>query len=256
MSVRYETWYGGMLKPHLRFARDVKRTAGLQSVRSICDIGGGANPMLDLETAERAGIERYLLLDVSEEELAKAPSGFEKLAADVTRDPLSDLGSFDLVVSHAVAEHVTDPAAFHRAVFGLLSPGGRAMHFFPTFYDPVFVVNRLLPEAVAERILQRIQTNRARGGKHEKFPAYYRWCRGPTRRQLERLAAIGFEVDEYVGIFGHGYYHPVPPVNRLGATLAESLARHPAPGLTAYAWVTLSRPESRSAPPEARPHAS
>jgi 2-polyprenyl-3-methyl-5-hydroxy-6-metoxy-1,4-benzoquinol methylase len=242
MGIRYETWYGGALKPPLRFSADVERAAGLASVKSICDIGGGANPMLDIEMAAAAGIERYVVLDVSAEELAKAPAGFEKVTADITRDSLEHLGSFDLIVSHAVAEHVTDPAAFHSAVYSLLAPGGRAMHFFPTFYDPVFLVNRLLPEVVSERILQRIQTNRARGGKHEKFPAYYRWCRGPARRQLRRLRGVGFEIDEYVGIFGHGYFHPMPPINRLGARLAEFLAHHPQPALTAYAWVTMSRP--------------
>jgi hypothetical protein len=143
-----------------------------------------------------------------------------------------------------VAEHLPSPAEFHKAVFNMLAPGGRAMHYFPTFYEPAFIVNRLLPEAIADGILQRIQPNRARGGKHEKFRAYYRWCRGPTRRQLARLTGVGFEVDEYVGIFGHDYYRPVPPVDRVERVLAERLVRHPFPSLTAYAWVTLRRPRA------------
>jgi SAM-dependent methyltransferase len=198
--------------------------------------------MLSLDDAKRIGVERYVLLDISKEELAKAPEGYEKVAADITKGEALGLGSFDLIVSQTVAEHVKDPEAFHSSVFSMLAPGGRAMHYFPTFYDPVFVINRYLPESMSEPILQRIQKNRASAGTHGKFPAYYRWCRGPTRRQLKRLSRVGFDVDEYVGVFGHGYFHPVPMLNRLAARTASALARHPVPSLTAYSWVTLSRP--------------
>lgn len=242
MEVRYETWYDGGPRPPTRFAAAVARTSMESRVRSICDIGGGANPLLGPEVLERAGIERYVVLDVSAEELAKAPSDYETVTADVTRDDLSGLGSFDFVVSHAVAEHVADPASFHRAVLGLLAPGGRAMHYFPTFYEPVFLANRVLPEAISGIVLHRIQGGRAAAGNHGKFPAYYRWCRGPTRRQLARLRRTGYAIDEYVGVFGHGYFAPLPPLREIGARLAAHLQRHPSPSLTAYAWVVLSRP--------------
>lgn len=242
MLIRYETWYGGDVTPDERFATAVRASVEASHPARLCEVGGGANPILSLDLSQRAGVKEYVVTDVSEDELAKAPAGYEKVVADVTGGRVERLGSFELVVTRTVAEHVTDPAAFHRTVFDMLTPGGRAMHFFPTLYEPAFMVNRLLPEAVADAIVQRIQTNRARGGLHEKFPAYYRWCRGPTRRQLARLTHIGFDVEEYVGIFGHGYYHPVPAADRVESALAEILARHPLPSLTAYAWVTLRRP--------------
>lgn len=241
MRVRYETWHGDKVRPPLQYAQAVQQISSQGGVKAVCDIGGGANPLLTLKDVERAGVERYAILDVSEEELAKAPEGYEKVVADITRNEVKELGSFDLIVSHAVAEHITNPAAFHRAIFGLLAPGGRAMHYFPTFYDPVFVVNRLLPETIANGILQRIQTDRVKGGSHEKFPAYYRWCRGPTRHQIRRLDALGFVVEEYVGVFGHGYFHPVPALNRFATSVADLLVRHPVASLTTYAWMVLSR---------------
>lgn len=242
MEVRYETWYDGGRRPPLRFVDAVARAAMEPRVRSVCDIGGGANPLLGPEALERAGIERYVVVDVSADELAKTPAGYEKMAADVTRDDLSALGSFDFVVSHAVAEHVADPAAFHRAVFGLLGSGGRAMHYFPTFYEPVFLANRILPDAVSDVLLHRLQGGRDNDGSHGKFPAYYRWCRGPTQPQLARLRQPGYTIDEYVGIFGHGYFAPLPPVREAAARFYAFLQRHPSPAFTAYAWVVLSKP--------------
>jgi 2-polyprenyl-3-methyl-5-hydroxy-6-metoxy-1,4-benzoquinol methylase len=241
-QVTYETWYGGEELPALRFAAAVRAAAEAPETRTLCEVGAGANPILSLEFARQAGISDYVITDISDEELAKAPQGYRKVVADVTQPGGAELGPFDLVVTQTVAEHVRDPAGFHRNVFGMLAPGGLALHFFPTLYEPAFVLNLLLPEAAADWILQRVQSNRARGGKHEKFPAHYRWCRGPTGRQLDRLAGVGFVVERYVGVFGQGYYHPVPPVDRLGARVAELLARHPVPALTAYAWVALRRP--------------
>ena len=74
-----------------------------------------------------------------------------------------------------------------------------------------------------------------------KFPAYYRWCRGPTRRQRERLESTGFEIERYLGYFGHYYYDRVKPLERLGDALSRTLVRHPVPGLTAYSLVVLRR---------------
>jgi SAM-dependent methyltransferase len=242
--IGYQTWYEGTLTPHERFAAAVQRTADDPELRRICDVGGGAKPILaPPEHVPTSGpVREYVLTDISAEELSKAPAGYRTVVADMTRGPAEGLGSFDLIVSRTVAEHVVDPRAFHRTVYEMLAPGGRAMHFFPTLYEPVFIANRLLPEALADRILQRIQSDRARGGSHEKFPAYYRWCRGPTERQQARLEGVGFEVQEYVGVFGHGYYHPLPFLDRANARLSSWLARNPRPELTAYAWVTLRRP--------------
>jgi len=242
MVIRFQTWYGGEVIPHLRFAQAVARTVAGADVERVCEIGAGANPILSLEETARAGVSEYVVTDSSAQELAKAPAGYRKVVADVTQGAVEGLSAFDLVVSNTVAEHLRDPAAFHHTVFEMLLPGGRAMHFFPTLYEPAFVINRLLPEALTDAILQRIQSNRERGGHNEKFRAYYRWCRGPTRRQLARLTSTGFAIEEYVGVFGHGYYHPLPSLDRLETALSELLAGHPLASLTAYAWVTLRRP--------------
>ena len=102
-----------------------------QALQSVCDFGGGANPVLSLEVIEALGL-RYLVVDVSAEELAKTPAGYQTCRTDVTV-PATDFDGerFDLVVSKFVAEHVDDPQAFHHAVWRALRPGGFAAHFFP-----------------------------------------------------------------------------------------------------------------------------
>jgi uncharacterized UPF0146 family protein len=240
MQIHYETWCGE--NPFLRFARAVRGVAASPGCSRVCEIGAGANPLFSLADTEAMGITEYVLVDISETELAKAPSGYTKVVADITAGPLPGVGGFDLVLSQTVAEHVRDGERFHRAVIEMLGSDARAMHFFPTLYEPAFILNRLLPDALTVGVIERSQEHRSQDGAYGKFPAYYRWCRGPTRRQLARFASIGYEIEEYVGLFGHSYYRPVPPIDRLEDALSRFCVRHPWPLLTSYAWVTLRKP--------------
>jgi 2-polyprenyl-3-methyl-5-hydroxy-6-metoxy-1,4-benzoquinol methylase len=236
--VRYAGWFDVWTD----FPETVRRFAGRPEVARVCDLGGGANPILTLEEIGRLGL-RYEVVDVSPGELAKTPEGYATVQADALDPAFGPAhGPYDLITSGFVAEHMPDPARFHANVRAALAPGGFAIHAFPTLYEPAFVANRLLPERVADPILRRLQGGREAQGAHGKFHAYYRWCRGPSRRQLRRLRAAGFEVVEYVGYFGHGYFGPVKPLDRLEQRLSEALERRPVAALTSYACVVLRRP--------------
>lgn len=220
----------------------VERLAAAPDIVRVCDLGGGANPILSLDFIAAHGL-RYEILDASAEELAKAPAGYAALQADAADPELSRRhGPYDLIASGFIAEHIADAARFHANVLELLVPGGYAVHVFPTLYEPALVANLFVPERLTGPVLRRIQPGREPHGPHGKFPAYYRWCRGPSRRQLRRLRAVGFEIVDYVGYFGHGYFRRVEPLDRLEQRVAAALVRHPVPALTSYACVVLRRP--------------
>src|SRR5271166_2674096 len=175
-----------------------------QGARRFCDVGGGANPIVSTRKIEQLGLE-YVLLDDSAEELEKAPAEYRKFQGNILdagriRTLLDDGGPFDVVASRWTAEHMPDGRAFHEQVFAMLRPGGAAVHLFPTLYSPPFLVNRLLPDSLAAGILNRSgRGGRTSEGLHAKFPSYYSWCRGPGRRQIERLESVGFTVERYTG---------------------------------------------------------
>lgn len=236
MTVRFESYRSALdgFVPYLE--RLIERTGA----RRVCDVGGGARPSLPLDAIERLGLD-YVVLDISAEELAKAPAGYQTLEADIAGDDLPELEPFDLVFSRMLAEHIAEPERFHTNVRALLRDDGIAFHLFPTLYELPFLVNRLLPVRTSERFLLRLDPARRREGRKPKFPAYYRWCRGPHRRQLERFERLGYEIEEYVGFFGHDYLAKVKPIQRLEDRLAATLLRHPAPLFTSYAYVVLRR---------------
>jgi SAM-dependent methyltransferase len=224
-----------------RHVAELKQIIRSRGLTDVCEIGAGANPALDTAFIDKHRL-RFLAIDSSSDEIRKMPSGYGAYLADVSRHDFRSPRTFDLVFSISVGEHVTAPQTFHENIFAMLRPGGTAFHYFATLYALPFVVNRVLPERMSEVLLRTIDPRRTPEGRLAKFPARYRWCRGPTQRQIERFERIGYRVEEYVGFFGHDYTERIPIVRSLENALARGLQRYPIPALTSYAQVILARP--------------
>jgi SAM-dependent methyltransferase len=208
--------------------------------KRILDVGGGAQPMLPLEYVEEKNLT-YTVLDVSGEELAQAPREYRKIVADIAGPKGQIEEVYDFVFSRFVAEHVRDAERLHENVWDALRPGGMAVHLFPTVYALPFLVNMLLPERLAIWLLPKARREKG------KFAAYYKWCTGPNRRAIERFRNLGYEVVEYAGFFGHGYYDRVPMLRQWHGWLRGALLRRPVSMLTSFAWVILRKPAAEPA---------
>lgn len=209
------------------------------AAKSVCDIGGGANPLFSPEFVNQQGLE-YAIMDISVAELDKGPAAYDKIIADVSAANFAIGRKFDVVFSKMLLEHVTDAEQFHRNVFSILNQGGVAIHFFPTLYTLPYLVNWLSPEFLAKTLYNVLAARDQY--QHAKFTAYYRWCRGPTAKQIGRYRALGYEVVEYRGFFGHvGYYRKLPPLRRVHEIKTAYLLHHPQPNFTSYAMVVLKK---------------
>jgi hypothetical protein len=236
MTISYHHWYQF---PGWK-TEDVGAFITRHRLRRILEVGAGCNPSLSPEVIVREDL-RYTILDSSAEELAKGPDGYEKWCADIGSPACEIRSGFELVFSRMVAEHVKNARQMHENIFAMLAPGGYALHYFPTLYAFPFVVNRFLSEGISGALLDRFAPRDR--FKHDKFKAYYRWCRGPTPASLARFEALGFTVVEYQGYFGHGYYEKLPLLRPLQRAKAAFLEKHPVPALTSYARVLLRKPE-------------
>ena len=221
------------------FDERVRKFVKEHNIKSVCDVGGGANPILPVELVNELGV-RYTVMDISSQELSKAPKEYSKVQQDICSKDLTHLGEYDLVLTKMLAEHIRNGKRLHVNIFQLLNPGGYAIHFYPTLYAFPFIVNRLLPERLTSWILNLVAPRDR--FRHEKFPAYYSWCRGPTRRQQKLFEKVGYSVTQYEGLFGHaGYYEKFRVLSRAHEMLVNFLLRHPNSYLTSYAYLVLKK---------------
>ncbi len=230
--------YGSSKEGWHDFIPYLKELIAQNNFKQVCDVGGGANPMLDKDYIESKSLE-YTLLDISEEELNKAPDSYHKILADVASPDFKAEAKFDLIFSKMLAEHIYDAKQFHKNILNSLAPNGIAVHFFPTLFTFPFVVNYLIPERLANKLLN-VFLPRDRY-QYAKFPAYYHWCYGPSRKQLKRFTSLGYEIVEYRGYFGHSYYNRLKPLKKIHALKTRFLVKHPKPFFTSYAYAVLKK---------------
>lgn len=208
----------------------------------LVEIGGGRDPLFTPEEAQALGIE-LTVNDISEEELRHAPAAFAKACFDISGDLAASgakLGSYDLIFSRMVFEHVKDVRKAWSNVAALLAPGGVGIAFIPTLYALPYVANMMIPEAVSQRIVKMLYPHRT-DSEDPKFPAHYDWAFSSERKMRPMLEEAGFSDAHIVPFYGHEYFTRIPVVRELDAMLTRVAIRRDWRALTSYAYIVARR---------------
>lgn len=202
------------------------------------EIGGGRDPTFTADEGA-AHFARYTVNDIAQSELDRAPAYVEKRCFDIAGHTLPETGSYDLIFSKMVFEHIPDAAQAYRNTCALLAPGGVALHFFPTLFSPPFILNKLLPERLSGPLLKFFFPFR-NAGEYPKFPADYDWCYG-TESNRARIQAMGFTEAAVLPFYGHGYFEIVPCLKQLDAALSRLAQRRDWRRLSSYAYMMVRK---------------
>lgn len=215
----------------------------ISSGRRILEIGSGANPTFPIDVVRENGFE-YTTNDIDPNELDKADAGYNRLCLDFSKPGAAAecQGKFDFVFSRMVNEHVRNGRNYYSNIYAVLRPGGMTCHAYSTLFALPFLANRLMPEWLCDQLLAFFYP-RDDLTRHGRFRAYYSWSRGPSNRAARRFEAIGFDVVEMIGYFGHGYYRKrLPLLDRIEQAKARFLSEvFPIGALTSFAVVRLRR---------------
>ncbi len=209
----------------------------------LCEIGGGRDPAFQPGNPALEGLS-LTVNDIDQLELDFAPSGLGKARFDIAGDmsePDARPGSYDLMFSRMVFEHVDGVERAWRNIHTLLKPGGVALAFFPTLYAPVFTLNRVIPESLSRRIVHAMFPNRRDGGGDPKFPALYDCCRSSEQALKPILTQAGFSETHIQPFWGHGYFNRMPGIKQLDHAFNVAAARLDWRLMTTYAFVVVRR---------------
>lgn len=159
-------------------------------LRRIVDVGGGKTCAFTEFTPE-GWDGRLVALDISPEELRHNHSVHLRLVSDVTRGlPMAD-GSVDMITSRSVLEHLASLEDFVAGAARAVRPGGYFIHWVPNKFAPFAVVNAMLPNRLAKRLLHYLDPHTV---GICGFPAVYDRCYPSAMRRL--FEQHGFEVLE------------------------------------------------------------
>ncbi len=204
------------------YERVVRHLAEVSGAKKLIEIGGGRDPLFGRTALTELGAE-LTVNDISPTELAALPKGYRTacfdIAGDLTPEEIAR-GGYDLAFSRMVFEHVADGQRAWENLFRLLAPGGIGLAFVPTLYAFPFVVNWLLPDDFAVRIVKLLYKNRT-DNEDPVFPARYSWTVASESRLAPMLSNIGYRDAMVVPFYGHGYYRPFPLVRDLHAKFTE-----------------------------------
>lgn len=209
----------------------------------ILEIGGGRSPMFSGEEITELGVD-YVVNDRVQRELDKAPPFGSKARFDIagaaTELPNDLLCTVDLVFSKMVFEHVSDAISAYTNIHALLRPNGVGLNFHPVLYSPPFIINRILPEHLSNRLVNLIQNNLRSDDGVPKFPARYDYCviRPAVR---SRIGSIGFSEVCQIPFFGHSYLNNIPVIRELERSLHTLAAKMDLQLLASFAYTIVRK---------------
>ena len=220
----------------------VRGLARLLDAKHLLEVGGGRDPLFKANELAALGIE-MTINDISMTELDVLPDTYRKACFDVAGDisAVEDLrGHFDLAFSRMVFEHVADGQRAWKNLYELLAPGGVALAFIPTLYSFPFVVNWLLPDDVAAKIVKLLYRNRT-DEEDPVFPARYSWTFASERKMKPMLQSIGYSEVQILPFYGHGYFERFPVIRDIHDRFTDLAKANDWRTLASYAYIAARK---------------
>ncbi|MHC4945938.1 MAG: class I SAM-dependent methyltransferase [Planctomycetota bacterium] len=167
----------------------------LQPGSLVLDAGCGCDAPIAGKHA--TAVSRCIGVDLVEE--FTPPPGVDLIRADLNHLPFRS-GTFDLIFSRSVLEHLKEPGKTFQEFSRVLKPGGAMVLVTPNKYDYASLLARAIPNRMHDTLLKQTQGEDV----YDNFPTYFR-CN--TRRAIRKAVQdTGLRIMKMTFIRHYPYY--------------------------------------------------
>lgn len=174
---------------------------GRPDVQNVADVGGGRTWPFAETYHGKPGFH-LTGVDISADELELNPLLHRAVTADICKTMGVEDGTLDLILSRATVERLHDTSGFLRGAYAALRPGGRIVLMFASKWAISTLLNRMMTEGMAKRILYALVPN-SKG--YQGFKAFYDKCGHGEFRDAAK--AVGFRIEtDYGSYYASSYF--------------------------------------------------
>jgi len=186
-----EIFYGGnWIHPYRVYESRISDLLRPNSV--ILDAGCGRSfPTLK----KLAGVTKHLFgIDICKFDCSAETHLLNLINANLTEMAFKS-GTFDLVISRSVLEHIENPAKMCEEIYRVLKPGGQYIFLTPNLFDYSTICAKIIPNRFHAKIVRFME------GRNEEdiFPTYYRLNSEKHIKQIVRKVGFRSYRLEYFG---------------------------------------------------------
>jgi len=144
------------------------------SIANVLEVGGIDRPLMS-----KNGSYEYDGLDV--ESRADCYEIYDNFHVQSVEETI--VGTYDMVVSKTLLEHVVDNEKAIESIYSALNVGGVMHHYVPSKWHPYSIALRVLGPELQKRLIPLI---RPEAVKESGYPAFFDHCSVPAMRKLLR----------------------------------------------------------------------
>jgi SAM-dependent methyltransferase len=215
--------------------------AGLASSAApprIVDIGAGKITPYAADITN--GSSEIIGVDLLREDLEANPALTQLIVRDVIKHGIpQEAHSAGLITSRMVLEHVSDLNRFAREVHDALAPGAWTVHLFAARYSLFAILNRLIPESLAHRLLFTLRPESIDVGGFTTFYDHTHAKAAKSVFQRAGLTNVDTEVSYEISQYFH-FFFPLFVLARVWETALDHLGRE---NLGSFVLLSAKRPE-------------
>jgi len=164
MIIRLNKWLSKPLKklePNIDNHFEYLINQASMNSKTILELGGVSRPVL-----EKNKSYRYVGVDIDDEFIHD--NFYDKFYCQSVEDELPEKG--DLIFSKYLMEHVKDVRTSYENQLSALNPSGRIIHLYPLGYHPFSLLNKLIGNKFARKVIPLIR----KGSEGVTgYPAFY-----------------------------------------------------------------------------------